>query len=345
MDIINILLKRVEPKEVKKIANLFNQSLMPSISLTLNENLHQFSIKIENSPELVFENEIQDEIQKFIGQRVHLDEDEIKEKASEITKIMTFMTSQLANIIDINSKGNKNITSVIEDIEKIDLNNNEEITKVQSKLVNAAKTIESSISKSNESLIKEQSQVELLSSQVKTLEKKLCKAEKESETDHLTGLLTRRAYDRHIIRIEGLYSRNKVDYALVFFDIDHFKNVNDTYGHDAGAVILATFAKVLLASTRELDIVGRYGGEEFISILHYNEKKELEAYIRRVKSIVTEHKFKYKDIKIPITFSAGVCLRSDNQHYNETLKTADTLLYKAKNSGRNKIIFQNGIEL
>ena len=158
-------------------------------------------------------------------------------------------------------------------------------------------------------------------------------------------MLTRRAYDRYSKKIDDNYNRNKVDYAVIFFDIDHFKKVNDTYGHDAGDVILSTFAKVLDKSTRDLDIVGRYGGEEFISLLHFNDVKEIETYISRVKSIVTEHKFKYDNLKIQITFSAGVTLRSENNSYSDAIKKADELLYQAKQTGRNKIVFKSGIIL
>jgi len=293
----------------------------------------------------LFENDIQEEIRKFIETRIHLDQQELNKKAKEITQIITVMTKFLAETIDSNSQGSSNISNIAKDIESLDTNNPEHLSQMQSKLVNAAKSIEIAMDKSTNKLRDGQEQVNELEEKIMILEKELETSKKESEFDHLTGVLTRRAFDRYSKKIDDNYKRNNVDYAVIFFDIDHFKKVNDTYGHDAGDVILATFAKVLEKSTRDLDIVGRYGGEEFMALLHFSDIKEIETYISRVKSIVTEHKFKYDNLKIQITFSAGVTLRSENKTFDDTIKKADELLYQAKQTGRNKIIFKRGITL
>ncbi len=120
------------------------------------------------------------------------------------------------------------------------------------------------------------------------------------------------------------------------------KKINDTYGHEAGDVILKTFAKILEKQTREYDAICRYGGEEFVVIVHFKLKRELLGYLKRVKTIVTENKFVYKDERIHITFSAGVATRSRYKHYDDAIKKADELLYEAKNSGRNKIVLDDG---
>ena len=136
--------------------------------------------------------------------------------------------------------------------------------------------------------------------------------------------------------------RNDTQFAVVFFDIDHFKNVNDTYGHEGGDVILKTFAKVLQKETRENDIVCRYGGEEFVAVVHFNLKRELLKYLKRIKSIISQNKFLYKKDRIQISFSAGTTLRSNYDSYKNALQKADLLLYEAKESGRDKIIIDDG---
>ena len=148
-----------------------------------------------------------------------------------------------------------------------------------------------------------------------------------------------------MIKVESSYSRLKTQYAIIFFDIDHFKKVNDTYGHECGDVVLSTFAKILDKSTREIDLVGRYGGEEFIAVVHFNLDRELLQFLKRVKTIVTENSFIYQDKKLKITFSAGVTIRDKYPTYDIALQKADALLYKAKESGRNKILLDNGIEI
>lgn len=342
--LITLLLQRVKKDHIDNMANILQKSMMPSISLTLNEDLHQFSIKIGNSPELIFENDIQHEIEKFIDERIKLDQEELEKKAKEITVLMTYMTKFLGDTIDINSKGSDSISKIAREIEGIDANDTNTLKMMQGKLVGAAKTIETHISQSNESLKSGQESVIALQKKIEVLEQELQSVKKESEIDHLTGLLTRRWYDRQSKRFDDNFRRNGVNYAIAFFDIDHFKKVNDTYGHEAGDVILSTFAKVLLKSTRDTDILGRYGGEEFISLVQFTDIQELYAYMSRIKAIVTGHMFKYNDVKIPITFSAGVTIRSSSDSHEYSVKKSDELLYKAKQSGRNKIIFEDGKE-
>jgi len=344
-DLIPLLLKRVSKENINNMASIISESLQPSISINLDEELHKFSIKIGNSPELLFENDIQKEIKKFIEKRINLDKTELNKKAKEIAQVITVMTKFLSEAIHTNSQGSSNISEIAKDIESLDTSNPEHLSVMQGKLVNAAKSIETAMTKSTNTLKNGQDKVQILEAKIQQLEKELDTSKKESEFDHLTGVLTRRAYDRYAQKIDDNFNRNKVDFAVIFFDIDHFKKVNDTYGHDAGDVVLSTFAKVLQRSTRDLDVVGRYGGEEFISLIHFNDIEEIKTYVSRVKAIVTEHKFKYDNLKIQITFSAGVTLRSQNKSYNDTVKKADELLYQAKQTGRNKIIFKDGTTL
>jgi diguanylate cyclase len=342
--LVTLLLKRLKKENIDNMANILQKSMKPSISLTLNEDLHQFSIKIGNSPELIFENDIQHEIEKFIDERIKLDQEELEKKAKEITVLMTYMTKFLGDTIDINSKGSDHISKLAKEIEGIDAHDASDLKEMQGKLVGAAKSIETHISQSTKSLKSGQDSVIALQKKIEQLEKELQNVRKESEIDHLTGLLTRRWYDRQSKRFDDNYIRNGINYAIVFFDIDHFKKVNDTYGHEAGDVVLSTFAKVLLKSTRDTDILGRYGGEEFIALVQFKDISELYGYMERIKAIVTNHRFKYNDIKIPITFSAGVTIRSVHKTHENSVKKADDLLYKAKQTGRNKIIFEDGKE-
>ena len=343
-DIVPLLLKRIKKDNIDNMAHLLQRSMRPSISLTLDEDLRHFSVKIGNSPELIFEEDIQHEIEKFIDDRIKLDQVELEKKAKEITHLMTYMTKLLGDVIDKNAKGTANISKIASEIKELDANNEQDLVILQKKLVNAAKSIETHMNKTQETLQNGKDNVDVLQKRIEALEKELESVKKESEIDHLTGLFTRRWYERQSVKFDNNFKRNKVDYAIVFFDIDYFKKINDNYGHDAGDVVLSTFAKVLLKSTRDTDVLGRYGGEEFVGLIHFVEQKDLEIYIKRVKSIVTKNKFKYNDLKIPVTFSAGVAIRSNHPSHEDALKKADELLYKAKQSGRNKIIFENGKE-
>ena len=342
-DMIPILLKRVASKNIHNLAALFSDSLMPSISLEIDETLSKFSIKIGNSPELMFEEDIQQEMEDFINKRFETDRKVVEQKTADIAKLVTLMGQYLNDAISSSDNSGDTVSDIKEKIEAINLGTEglSELTKLQSQLINAAVNIENEMSAVSERMKTGKDQVDDLEDEVKQLKKELEEAKKESETDHLTGLLTRRAYEKEAQKMEAEYNRLKQNYAIVFFDIDHFKKINDTYGHEGGDIILSTFAKILQKETRDLDIVGRYGGEEFVAIVHYNLKKELLNYLKRVKSIVARNKFIYNEHKIKLTFSAGVAIRGGHSTYNDTIQQADILLYKAKESGRDKILIED----
>ncbi|MFA6788865.1 MAG: GGDEF domain-containing protein [Arcobacteraceae bacterium] len=343
-DLIPILLERIAIKNVNTLSEMLTSSLMPSISLQLDENLAKFNIKIGNSPALIFEEDIQKEMQEFITQRFTSDQAFVKQKTQDIAKLVTLMGKYLNDAITNNSSGTENVTGIKEQIKAIDISKSKptDLSELQNRLVNAVENIENEMSLVGKNLEKDKSNVCQLEDRIKCLEKELEDATKESRTDHLTGVLTRRAFEKELSKVESNFERNTIEYAVVFFDIDFFKKINDTYGHEAGDVILKTFAKILEKQTREYDVICRYGGEEFVAIVHFKLKRELLGYLKRVKTIVGENKFVYGDARIQITFSAGVSIRNNYKTYQEAVKKADELLYDAKNSGRNKIILDDG---
>lgn len=343
-DLIPILLERIAVKNVSNLRDMLSTSLTPSISLQLDENLAKFNIKIGNSPALIFEEDIQKEMQTFIVERFHSDQAFVKQKTEDIAKLVTLMGKYLNDAITNNTSGTENVSGIKEQIKAIDISKSKptDLSELQNRLVNAVENIENEMNLVGKNLEKDKSNVCQLEDRIKCLEKELEEATKESQTDHLTGALTRRAFEKELGRVESNFERNTVEYAVVFFDIDFFKKINDTYGHEAGDVILKTFAKILEKQTREYDAICRYGGEEFVAIVHFKLKRELLGYLKRVKTIVTENKFVYKNERIHITFSAGVAIRNRYKTYHDAVKKADELLYEAKNSGRNKIVLDDG---
>ena len=343
-DMIPILLNRVSQDNVNTLAQLFKKSITPSISIDIDQELQKFSVKIGNSPALLFEEDIQKEMQNFITKRFEADKNIVKQKTSDIAKLLTLMGQYFNDAIHSSGMGSQEVSNIKSQIQSINMDDTglKDLSELQDQLIDAALSIENEMSSVGEKLTTGRSEVESLEEKVKKLEKELDKTKEESIKDHLTGLLTRRAYEESVKSIENQFLRNNTQYAVVFFDLDHFKKVNDDYGHHAGDIILSTFAKVLDKNTRDLDIVGRYGGEEFVAIIHFNLKRELLKYLKRIKSIISENEFLYKKDKIRITFSAGVAIRNDHNSYDSTIQKADVLLYQAKEGGRNKIIIEDG---
>jgi diguanylate cyclase len=346
-DLIDILLLRSAPSNLQRMSEIFQNSLQPSISFTIDEELKSFCIKIGDSPSLIFEDSIQQEMEKFIEQRFAVDKKVVAQKTADIARLISLMNQYLGDAITSSQSGESNVSDIKDQIQAIKLTDTTrtELNRLQSKLVEAAINIENEMSSVSKNLQDGKNEVSILENRVKELEAELKETKQKSTKDFLTGTLNRRSYEMEIKKFENEYTREHKNYAVIFFDIDHFKKVNDTYGHDCGDVVLKTFAALLLKLTRDVDIVGRYGGEEFVVALHFSDKEELNKYTSRIKSVITKNKFIYKDLKLKITFSAGVQVRSNNHSLEDTITNADKLLYQAKHTGRNKIVFWDGHEL
>lgn len=156
--------------------------------------------------------------------------------------------------------------------------------------------------------------------------------------DYLTGALNRRGMDEALEREFSRADRTNADICIAMMDIDHFKKLNDTLGHDTGDVALAHLAKVTKSTLRPTDVLARYGGEEFIIILPETEREEAVQVMTRVQRELTRQFFLHNNEKVLITFSAGVAQRSAGEMPDAVMKRADVALYQAKQTGRNRVI-------
>ena len=167
--------------------------------------------------------------------------------------------------------------------------------------------------------------------------------EELSRTDTLTGL-NNRGYWEECLELEyRRFQRNQVPRTLLMFDIDHFKNINDTYGHPAGDLIIQEISSILSKNQRETDFSGRYGGEEFVIILTNVTERSARIFSERLRSNIEKTLVKYNGHELSVTVSLGLAeLTADCKSTNEWLKRADKALYGAKESGRNKsVLFAN----
>lgn len=160
-----------------------------------------------------------------------------------------------------------------------------------------------------------------------------------SNTDHLTGLFNRRylmdALDKEVQRS----SRKGGNLSLLILDIDHFKNVNDTYGHLQGDAVLQKVALQLQKELRNYDIAARYGGEEFIAVLPDATLKEAAFVADRIRMSIQSSKFNGALSQLVLTVSLGVALYApeDGTTVDGFIKRADDALYRAKANGRNRV--------
>jgi len=162
--------------------------------------------------------------------------------------------------------------------------------------------------------------------------------EKASRFDNLTGLFNRNQFEDSISQELTRSKRHHQELSLLFFDLDNFKSVNDTYGHLAGDLVLKNVSRILLAEIRAEDIAIRYGGEELLIILPQTGKINALLLGDRIREKIMETPCIYQDKQINITVSGGLAsFPADGEDFNELVEHADRGLYKAKSDGKNNI--------
>lgn len=158
-------------------------------------------------------------------------------------------------------------------------------------------------------------------------------------TDPLTGVNNRTAMNSALIRETELARRHGNALSLIAADIDHFKRVNDTYGHLAGDYVLKAVAEALTDCTRRTDILFRSGGEEFLILLSNTEQQGALLLAERIRNTIESCEHLYGDHKIMVTISLGVACYGKGDNSESLFEKADSALYAAKNAGRNCIKF------
>ncbi|PIE74795.1 MAG: hypothetical protein CSA18_03160 [Deltaproteobacteria bacterium] len=276
---------------------------------------------------------------KEIGQR-------LLEVEGELLK--TYITDS-----DEKINSNKSFTSLLEE-HLNDLNKNVSLSKtleeVKSAVVSKLNTMKIVIHRKKAEDKKYHDNVE---TKINNLEKKLAgfkeevkkaklksvSMEKDLLLDPLTGAYNRRAYNRRINEEIARFFRYKTKFSMILFDIDHFKNINDTYGHDIGDKCLFEIIRKVSPLLRKSDLIARYGGEEFIIILPELTLDGAERVAEKVRSVVEEISFVYKKENIKLTISLGVGEINENDKGAETFfSRIDKALYEAKSSGRNRVV-------
>jgi len=155
--------------------------------------------------------------------------------------------------------------------------------------------------------------------------------------DGLTGLYNRRFFQQTLEREFARCKRHKSKLSLALFDIDHFKHVNDVYGHQFGDKVLAEIAKIIKTSLRKTDYVTRYGGEEIILVLPDTSAEQALIPVERIRKKIENKEFEYKGKTINVTISCGIADAMNEVHsQEELLLRADKSLYESKRAGRNK---------
>lgn len=167
----------------------------------------------------------------------------------------------------------------------------------------------------------------------------LSELKKAALIDLLTALPNRRYLTMHLEGNLQEYCRHGLEFGLIFIDVDHFKLINDDYGHDVGDIVLQRIAATLQANMRSYDMVGRWGGEEFMAVIRYVSAEQSRAIAQKLCHLVENTYVMQKSERIGTTITLGVTQVRQGDTVEELVRRADQLMYEGKRQGRNRVVF------
>ena len=326
--------------DLEKISRLLVASFVPSIASSVNETIAEISDKIRNNPQLLESVSIESEIKSAISLRIALDKKSVNEMIKSIDGVLDKLSLRLIDMIEYSDVSTQEIQNIKKELELYSVESATDFRSAHKKLFTIAVALEENTQLLSKDLRGHSQEVQALSARVNKLEQDLEEARKESKEDFLTKLYNKRALDEFMQTKEAEFERYNRNYSIILFDIDHFKQVNDTFGHEAGDAVLAAFAQILKKDCRTVDIVGRFGGEEFLAILSETDTEGGVVFAQKVREHVAKARFMYKGKRIEVTVSSGISERKSHVSLQATLNSADEYLYKAKREGRNRVEFK-----
>ncbi len=244
----------------------------------------------------------------------------------------------------------------LDEVVKAEVNDIENTVQTSTDLHQMKSAIQVSLEKIRKHLAEQKSHEDLnqecIDSELKGLTQKLQKMEQESLqlkerlakeriealTDPLTGAPNRLAYERRVAQEFARWQRYKNPLTMLICDVDHFKKINDTYGHKAGDRALIAIVKTIEFHLRETDFIARVGGEEFVILLAETTQEAAKNVADKLRKSVQMSEFVYQGQPVPVTISGGFSEFQQGDTVDAVYQRADRALYRAKNSGRNKFM-------
>lgn len=297
-----------------------------------------------------------------IAQEVNTALQLINDEKSELERFIAQVTSQLVEITGYIDEEQKDQQLSLDEVESFNLHMHEEMSKMHQNVehatdINTLKSIlDINISNLKENITHHlevgkqlhsaaESRNSALSKQVKSMEKetielkiRLNDSNNKLIYDTLTGVKNRMAYNEHIKNLMAHWNRYQELFSYTILDIDHFKKVNDSYGHNTGDKVLKLVAQIMQKNIRETDTLFRIGGEEFVLILPNTTAEQAAPTIEKLRQAVSQSGFRFKDEKVDIQISAGLTQVTQEDSEESLYERADKGLYQAKESGRNKLV-------
>lgn len=260
----------------------------------------------------------------------------LSEARDAIKQMLAGFVDQLADFAEATSDYHDKIESCAEKISSA--NDISELETVLGEVMRETRTIQINAQRSRDELRSTQQKVQESEARIKELERELETTSDLVRHDQLTGVLNRRGLEETFAKEAARATRHDTTLCVALIDIDNFKKLNDSMGHDTGDEALIHLATICRETLRPQDTVARYGGEEFIILLPETSQKEAVVALTRLQRELTKKFFLHGNEKVLITFSAGVTQMQPDDTQATVIKRADEAMYQAKQSGKNRVI-------
>ncbi len=256
-----------------------------------------------------------------------------------VKNMMKTFVDRLSSVATSTGDFHKKIGGLSEQISHTD--NITELNKILDEVLRETRNIQDEALVARDRMVQAQQEVQEAEERIEALEAKLQHMSELVREDQLTGSLNRRGLDDVFEREAARSERRGTPLCVALLDLDDFKRLNDTYGHHAGDNALRHLVSTVKDTLRTMDVIARFGGEEFLIMLPETTIEDAAAAMTRLQRELTRQFFLHDNEKLLITFSAGVALRRPNEDQAALVKRADQAMYEAKKSGKNRVVVAN----
>ncbi len=254
---------------------------------------------------------------------------------AELKGLMNSFVDQLEEISDSTGDYQNKIEGYSERIGKsADI---EDLGGVLNDIMQDTHKVQSSVARSRQELLETREQAQQAEVKIRELERELAHASEMVHKDQLTGTLNRRGLEDLFMREATRADQSNTIMSVALLDLDNFKQLNDSLGHQAGDHALQHLSAVVKGCLREQDAVARYGGEEFVVIMPQTTHKQGVELVQQLQRTLTKKFFLENNNRVLLTFSAGVAQRKSHEPQDDVVARADHAMYQAKRSGKNRV--------
>ncbi|HDS17316.1 MAG TPA: GGDEF domain-containing protein [Proteobacteria bacterium] len=262
-------------------------------------------------------------------------DDETGRERDELKKIISILAESISGLLKNSGDFDSGLEECISRIKKA--RNLREVMEVRELLLQETQKLQLRARRMVDDMRLAREQVDDANLKVENLKKQMEKVKQEIVIDPLTRAYNRRAYDEKLKHEVMSYKRYGRPTSMLLLDIDHFKQVNDTYGHRTGDGVLRILCELMSKEIREIDVLARYGGEEFALILPHTPYESALEVAERIRRKVQASRFTFKGKPFAVTISLGVGSLREGDTLESYVEKVDQALYRAKNRGRNQV--------